>query len=75
MDRSHDGLDLLSDTSLWLASDGGDGLPDDQILVGPRIGIDHAGPAWASRPWRFGVADSLSLSRQFPAPASFPSRA
>ncbi len=75
VDRSHGGLDLLSDTRLWLASDGGDGLGDDRIVVGPRIGVDHAGPDWASRPWRFGIAGSPSLSRPFPPGASSTARA
>jgi DNA-3-methyladenine glycosylase len=66
VDRRHDGLDLLSDGRLWLASDGSDAIPADAILSGPRIGIDYAGPAWVSRPWRYGIAGNPALSRPFP---------
>ncbi len=66
IDRSHDGLDLLADTRLWLASDGGDPLGAERIVTGPRIGVDYAGPEWAPRPWRFGIAGSPALSRPFP---------
>jgi DNA-3-methyladenine glycosylase len=66
VDRRHDGLDLLSDRDLWLASDGSDAIPDSAVLMGPRIGVGYAGPAWASRPWRFGIAGSPALSRAFP---------
>ncbi len=65
IDRSLNGVDLVSDPRLWLASDGSE-LLDDQIAVGPRIGIDYAGPDWAARPWRFGIAASAALSRTFP---------
>jgi DNA-3-methyladenine glycosylase len=67
IDRRHDGLDLLNDPSLWLASDGGDPIPAPSMLVGPRIGVDYAGPEWAGRRWRYGVSGSASLSRPFPA--------
>ena len=66
VDRRHDGLDLLSDRGLWLASDGSDAIPDSAILIGPRIGVGYAGPVWAMRPWRFGIAGSPALSRPFP---------
>jgi DNA-3-methyladenine glycosylase len=66
VDRRHDGLDLLSDAGLWLASDGSDPVASEQVLVGRRIGVDYAGPGWASRSWRFGIAGSPSLSRPFP---------
>ena len=39
------------------------GLP---LLLGPRIGVDYAGPEWAGRAWRFGLAGSPALSRPFP---------
>jgi len=36
------------------------------IVRGPRIGIEYAGP-WARRPWRLGVRGSPALSRPFAA--------
>ncbi len=66
VDRSLDGVDLLSDTRLWLASDSSDPVLSGHIIVGPRIGVGYAGPTWATRPWRFGIAASPSLSRPFP---------
>lgn len=64
IDRSHDGIDLLRDAGLWLA--GGDGIAAMDILNGPRVGVDYAGPVWASRPWRFGIEGNPALSRPFP---------
>ena len=43
----------------------GDAIGRGRIVRGPRIGVDYAG-SWASKPWRFGVRDSSSLSRRFP---------
>ena len=66
IDRSFSGLDLLSDGRLWLATASGGPLGEADIVKGPRIGVDYAGPEWASRPWRFGVVGSRALSRPFP---------
>ena len=66
IDLRHDGIDLLDGRDLWLATDGSEPLSDEQVVTGPRIGVDFAGPEWASRPWRFGVAASPALSRRFP---------
>jgi DNA-3-methyladenine glycosylase len=69
IDRSLSGLDLLGDERLWLARDPEAPLDRACIVEGPRIGVDYAGPDWAARPWRFGLSDSLALSRPFPEPA------
>ena len=66
VDRSFDGDDLLVPERLWLAAST-TCLADDEIVGGPRIGVDYAGPEWAARPWRFGIAGSPALSRPFPA--------
>jgi DNA-3-methyladenine glycosylase len=65
IDRNLGGIDMISDQRLWLASDGSASLSPGEILSGPRIGVDYAGPDWASRPWRFGIADSVALSKPF----------
>lgn len=67
IDRSLSGIDLIGDERLWLAHDPEHApLDDGDIVVGPRIGVDYAGPQDATRPWRFGIAGSPSLSRPFP---------
>ncbi len=65
IDRGHSGTDLTSDPRLYLAKPAV-GLRDDEVLVGPRIGVDYAGEEWSRRPWRFGLRSHPSLSRPFP---------
>ena len=68
IDRSLSGIDLIADDRLWLASSPSrTALSHEEILVGPRIGVEHAGPDHAARPWRFGLRGSRALSRPFPA--------
>jgi DNA-3-methyladenine glycosylase len=72
IDRSLDGLDLLTDDRLRLAGPGTGPArlePGEQVVVGPRVGISYAGPEWATRPWRFGIASHAALSRPFPTAA------
>ena len=72
IDRSLDGLDLLTDDRLRLAAPGTGPVrlePGEQVVVGPRVGISYAGPEWATRPWRFGIAGHAALSRPFPTAA------
>jgi len=65
IDRNDDDTDLITDGRLWLAGDGTAPLTAERIVSGPRIGVDYAGPEWASRAWRFGIAGSPALSRPF----------
>jgi DNA-3-methyladenine glycosylase len=65
IDRTLNGLDLLSDPRLWLAADPTGTVARAEVASGPRIGVDYAGPDWAARPWRFGVGASPALSRPF----------
>jgi DNA-3-methyladenine glycosylase len=60
IDRGCNGLDL---TGSRLFLEQGADVADEDVRVGPRIGVDYAG-AWASHPWRFWVADSPHLSRR-----------
>jgi DNA-3-methyladenine glycosylase len=65
IDRAMSGLDLVTDDGLWLAMDDGSSTHR-PVRRGPRVGVAYAGEPWVSRPWRFGLADSRSLSRAFP---------
>ena len=70
IDRRFDGRDLTLPGLLWIADDPApDELQPTAVVTGPRIGVAYAGPVWAGRSWRFGRADSTSLSRPFPARA------
>lgn len=60
INRACNGVDLV-DSSLFLED--GPRVPDAQVRVGPRIGVEYAGD-WAGRPWRLWVADSPHLSRR-----------
>ena len=69
IDRSLDGHDLTLRGALWLArAEAGDvqASRGPGIIAGARVGVDYAGPDWASRPWRFGICDHPALSRPFP---------
>jgi len=60
IDRACSGLDLTN-SSLFLEQ--APIIPDDEVRVGPRIGVDYAGE-WAAHPWRLWVADSAYVSRR-----------
>jgi DNA-3-methyladenine glycosylase len=69
VDRSLDGTDLTRRGPLWLAPPPPEvvrELTSAGIAVGPRIGVDYAGPWWSDRPWRFGWRGHPALSRPFP---------
>lgn len=52
IDRRFNGKAANRATGLWIEDDGFSPSPD-RIQATPRIGIDYAGPKWASKPWRF----------------------
>jgi len=60
IDRACTGLDLTS-SSLYLKA--APSVADQQVRVGPRIGVEYAGE-WAAHPWRFWDADSPHVSRR-----------
>jgi DNA-3-methyladenine glycosylase len=60
IDRSFNGEDLLGDR-MWIEE--GKKIPDKDIAVGKRIGIDYAGED-AEKPWRFWVKDNVYVSRK-----------
>jgi len=51
--RAFNAADATSEASgLWI-EDRGVWVPRGALTVGPRVGVDYAGPVWAARPWRF----------------------
>lgn len=52
IDRRFNTLPATPRTGLWIEDDGFV-VPDADVQVGPRIGVDYAGPVWAAKPWRF----------------------
>lgn len=61
VDRTLDLHDLTTGKGLWLAR--GEDVLDSEVSTGPRIGVDYAGE-WASRPWRYWLTGSASVSRK-----------
>ena len=59
IDRSCHGLDL---TTSELGIEDAPAVADDQVRMGPRIGVDYAG-AWAAHPWRLWLRESPHVSR------------
>ncbi len=52
IDRRLNGLSVEPASGLHL-EDVGIEVPRRKIKIGPRIGVDYAGPIWAAKPWRF----------------------
>lgn len=55
IDRSLNAQLAAPESGLHL-EDHGITAPRGRIEVGPRVGIDYAGPVWAAKPWRFRIA-------------------
>lgn len=54
IDKSLNGVDLTTPGGgLWIER--GDAVPDDQIICGPRVGINNVPEPWRSLPWRFRI--------------------
>ncbi len=52
--REHSGRLLKQESQIWLEEDPAFQLAAEDILSGPRVGIDYA-EEWAGKPWRFRV--------------------
>ena len=59
--RALTGSDMTTGDGLWLARPTAGRAPE--IRVGPRVGVDYAGPGWADRPWRFWIAGNPAVSK------------
>ncbi|MRR31203.1 DNA-3-methyladenine glycosylase, partial [bacterium] len=52
IDGSQNGVDLTLQTGgLWIEPGGK--VPDDRVVIGPRVGINNVPEPWRSMPWRF----------------------
>lgn len=56
------GMDLCDPTSPLRLEAAPAGEPRPEVIVTPRIGIDHAGEPWIARPWRFVERGHPSVS-------------
>lgn len=63
LDKSFYAEDLTFSSRLWLEDRGVRVVPS-QIISGPRIGIDYAGPVWSKKPWRFYLSNSPAVSKR-----------
>lgn len=54
IDRSFNARRVEPESALHL-EDTGLTVPKSRIIVGPRVGVDYAGPKWAAKPWRFRI--------------------
>jgi len=48
------GVDATDSDRIWVEDRGVRPAKRD-VVTGPRIGIDYAGPEWAAKPWRFRI--------------------
>lgn len=62
LDKSLYGVDLCKSKDIWLEE--GEDVASKDVLVGPRIGIDYAGPVWAKKPWRFWLKNNKFVSKK-----------
>ena len=70
--RADNGVDLC-DPASSLRLEPGDVPPAEDVVSGPRVGIEYAPEPWRSQPWRLAVARSPALSRPI-RPRAGPSR-
>ena len=61
LDRTFDGADLTG-RRVWI-EDAGRAVGAEEIISGPRIGIDYAGD-YVSKPWRFWLKGNPFVSRK-----------
>jgi DNA-3-methyladenine glycosylase len=61
--RQLSGHDLTAGRRLWLEAGAGAAPDDDQVSVGPRIGVAYADEPWATAPLRFWLTGHRSVSR------------
>lgn len=45
-------------SGLWIEA--GFSIPDENVTIGPRVGLNSVPEPWLSKPWRFFVKDSIT---------------
>lgn len=53
IDRALNGRAAIEECGLWIETAEPGLAKDSEIVAGPRVGVDYAGPEWAGMPWRF----------------------
>ncbi len=60
LDGTFNGADLVLGEVLWLEE--GEAIPDEQVMCGPRIGIQYAAQKDREVPWRFWIRGNPYVS-------------
>jgi len=63
VDKSFHGEDVVTSKDFWLENRGVE-VARREIVSGPRVNIDYAGPHWAKRNWRFYLKNNSAVSRK-----------
>ena len=68
LDRSLTGRRLDGDDELFIAAGAGASVSarGPRIAIGPRVGVDYAGPGWARRRLRFAIRGHAAVSKPPP---------
>ena len=54
IDRQFNGANLCQlEDNLWIET--GEAVPDERVVIGPRVGINGVPEPWLSMPWRFRI--------------------
>lgn len=53
INRELNGAAAVEACGLWIEPAEVGLVAEDEIVDGPRVGVDYAGPEWAGKPWRF----------------------
>jgi len=62
IDGTLDGYDLCAGgTALWFEA--GEEIPEERVVMGPRVGLNSVPEPWKSMPWRFRVAHPAHHAR------------
>jgi DNA-3-methyladenine glycosylase len=60
IDRALNGIDLCEPSAgLWIEA--GVSVPQYEIIIGPRVGLNTVPEPWKSKPWRFRVVQPLQV--------------